>query len=383
MRRIRSEFQTLEAERFQKKLESHTEEYDDTRHLEACIDWFKTAQDATPDDGVSRGYSLVGTSKFSKGWQPSYPETTGYIVPTLLKAQTVLGDNTLSKRAKKMVDWEIDILTPEGGTPGGYYRPDSPPAIFDTGQVIRGFWAYYEFSLDTKYLDYAKKSADFMVKHEDSNGGVWTNFNAVCVNNDSTTYNIYAASPLAELGKGIGEQRYLDLADRVAAYTLNQMNEYGWIKGADFSLSNDALLHTMGYTIDGLYDIGVCLDNDTYKKAAIKALDAVLKHVQEDGFVSGRFDTQFNPSVTWACLTGSCQVAETAMKVFRDTEDTQYKVHATLIKDYIKPRQNMVDPRYGIGAVWGSWPLNGGYQSYQSINWAVKYFADLLIYLKA
>ena len=46
-------------------------------HLKAAIDWLKYAQDATKDVGVSAQYIL------GLGWQTSYPETTGYIIPTM------------------------------------------------------------------------------------------------------------------------------------------------------------------------------------------------------------------------------------------------------------------------------------------------------------
>jgi len=54
---------------------------DHKSHLSACIDWLCTAQDirmGKADNGsVSAGWS------FEDGWLPGYPETTGYIIPTL------------------------------------------------------------------------------------------------------------------------------------------------------------------------------------------------------------------------------------------------------------------------------------------------------------
>src|SRR5262245_34594310 len=46
------------------------------------LNWLARAQDnsATNDGGVARHYSLVS------GWGPSYPESTGYIIPTLIAA---------------------------------------------------------------------------------------------------------------------------------------------------------------------------------------------------------------------------------------------------------------------------------------------------------
>src|SRR5262245_43115219 len=48
------------------------------RSLKAVYRWLCVAHDVTPDGGVAGCYNLV------KGWGTSYPETTGYIIPTFL-----------------------------------------------------------------------------------------------------------------------------------------------------------------------------------------------------------------------------------------------------------------------------------------------------------
>src|SRR5439155_408815 len=56
-------------------------------HLLAALEWLERAQDATGAGGFARGYSLAWSPYFkSRGWQPAYPETTGYIIPTLYEA---------------------------------------------------------------------------------------------------------------------------------------------------------------------------------------------------------------------------------------------------------------------------------------------------------
>ena len=53
------------------------------QRLNAAMAWLCRAQDASHDFGVARAFSLVYQPFFGgRGWQPSYPETTGYIIPT-------------------------------------------------------------------------------------------------------------------------------------------------------------------------------------------------------------------------------------------------------------------------------------------------------------
>ena len=47
--------------------------------LQAAIDWLCLTHDVTDRRGSSKGYSLL------HGWLPAYPETTGYIIGTLLE----------------------------------------------------------------------------------------------------------------------------------------------------------------------------------------------------------------------------------------------------------------------------------------------------------
>src|SRR5262249_29946945 len=46
----------------------------------AAVDWLLRAQGVTGDAGVSYGYFPCSPENNS-GWRPSYPETTGYIIP--------------------------------------------------------------------------------------------------------------------------------------------------------------------------------------------------------------------------------------------------------------------------------------------------------------
>jgi hypothetical protein len=52
--------------------------FSDDDHLRAAARWLTAAQDSQQDGGIAGRYRLGG------GWTSSYPETTGYIIPTLL-----------------------------------------------------------------------------------------------------------------------------------------------------------------------------------------------------------------------------------------------------------------------------------------------------------
>src|SRR5512135_803802 len=86
----------------------------DEDHLALAIRWLCRSQDQTGSGGSSGGHHL------GSGWRPSYPETTGYIISTLVRYAHLFGDEDCLERARRMGDWEITIQLPEGGVQGGH-----------------------------------------------------------------------------------------------------------------------------------------------------------------------------------------------------------------------------------------------------------------------
>ena len=356
----------------------------DSEHLTRTLTWIARAQDATGDGGVSRGNSIIPSPKANaKGWQPSYPETTGYIIPTLIQAGEAQSDTSLFERAKRMGEWELAIQRPDGSVHGGNIAKPAGPAVFDTGQVLRGYLALYERTKEQKYLDAAVRAISWMTSVEHNMEGRWISGNPTSVDAHMTTYMVYAIAPIAEWGVRTNNDEWKALARRAGDATLRAQMKNGWFDECDFWDKERPLLHTIGYTIDGLWDIGEVLGEEKFVLGAKRALDAVLLQMDERGHISGRLDREWKGTVDWACLTGIAQIGVTAMKAYKKFGDEKYKQKAELAKDFLKTCQNNFDEKFGggVGALWGSWPISGGYQGYQSLNWAAKYFADLLLAL--
>src|SRR5262245_25736216 len=105
------------------------------RHLDAVYCWLCKAQDATPDGGVSGCYNLI------RGWAGSYAETTGYIIPTFLHYGAVKNLLEPRERAIRMADWECEVQLPTGAVRSGMLGTKCGHAVFNTGQVLVGWYA--------------------------------------------------------------------------------------------------------------------------------------------------------------------------------------------------------------------------------------------------
>ena len=113
---------------------------------------------------MARDYSLL------RGWNSSYPETTGYIVPTFLDCARRSGDETLRDRARRMLDWLAATQFPEGGIVGGMI--DSTPRVpvtFNTGQVLIGLAAGVR-ELGESYREPMNRAATWLRDTLDADG---------------------------------------------------------------------------------------------------------------------------------------------------------------------------------------------------------------------
>ena len=105
------------------------------RAIDEGIAWLGRAQDhsTSADGGVARHYSLV------TGWSTSYPETTGYIIPTMLSYARLRGDETARQRAQRMLDFLVANQLPDGGFQGSSIGAKHVvPVTFNTGQILLG-----------------------------------------------------------------------------------------------------------------------------------------------------------------------------------------------------------------------------------------------------
>src|SRR3990172_3706504 len=81
--------------------------------VHAAIRWLCLAQDVTGDGGVSASFSL------RHGWLPSYPETTGYIIPTMFDYYQYCKERDYYLRAIKMAEFILSIQNRDGSIYGG------------------------------------------------------------------------------------------------------------------------------------------------------------------------------------------------------------------------------------------------------------------------
>ena len=347
---------------------------DNRIHLDAAIAWLKHAQDVTGNNGVAQTY-LVRYQR----WAPSYPETTGYIIPTFYRYAALSGDDDARARARKMADWEIEIQHSSGGVLAGALGDSDQPTIFNTGQVIFGWVRAFEEEGDERYRQAAIRAADWLIEVMDDDG-CWRKFGSPMTGKQINTYNTRSAWSLARVFDITGDHRYLNAALKNADWAMSQRNELGWLAENCLQDSTQPFTHTIAYAMRGLLEIGIAAERENLIVAARTIGDAMLAALPPDGKLPGRFNKNWQPTVTWSCLTGDCQLGINWGRLFKTTGDHKYQEATSKVLGFVKKTQQLVGPNKDtVGGIKGSHPINGGYHPWQYPNWATKFYADALM----
>ncbi len=354
-------------------------------HIQAAIQWLCRAQDAnTEDDGVSRSYSLIYHQYFKKkGWVASYPETTGYIIPTMLDYAAISDSHEYFERALRMADWECDVQLDNGAVQGGTVDQKPTPAVFNTGQVIFGWLRAYKETLNEKYLDSAKRAGAFLLSIQADDGSWRKNLSDFAGGSkmDFFSYNTrtaWALLALSEVYDPGGNFRSAGI--RNIDFALQQQLGNGWFCSNCLTNPDQPLTHTIAYCIRGILESGIILENGAYINQARKAADALVTVQRDDGSLAGRYNKDWQGTVDWSCLTGNAQTSIIWGKLYQLTGEEKYLRCMKHINTYLKKVQLLGVSKPDLyGGVSGSYPLKGQYGQFEILNWAVKFFIDALL----
>ena len=362
------------------KTQNDQSAFADEKHLKETANWICRAQDSSSDSGVARAYKAAKYKGHGQhGWQASYPETTGYIIPTMLALANSLPDPSYASRAIKMADWEIDIQMKSGAVMGSIVTAAPSPAVFNTGQVIFGWLAAYNKTGAKKYLDSATQAGDYLLSVQGEDGS-WHKGDSNFALKSATTYNTRVAWALAELGLKTHENKYIASAKKNIELALSKQKENGWFADNCLNDPNYPLLHTIVYATRGILETGIALKEDKYIEAAQKSLDSILDCQRSDGGIPGRLNSGWQSAANWDCLTGDAQAAIAWLRLSSLTNKSHYKDAARNAIEFIKKSQNLKHPNPGIkGGVKGSFPFDGLYGQFEMLNWAAKFFCDALM----
>jgi len=327
-----------------------------------AADWILRAQKATADGGVSAWYDPA------TGYcRTSYPEVTGYIIPTMFDLFELTGDRRYRNAAMEMADWITSVQLPAGAVPAMDFKT---PYVFDTGQCIAGWLRAYKATVDDRYLRVAEKAGRWLSEMQRKDGS----FPLTPFTGSTHTYHSRVSWILLQLHNSTEKHLYRDVATRNLDWALRFQKPNGWCVP-----TSSETTHFIAYAIRGMLEASQRTGNKAYLRFAQGSADTLLRRQLPDGMLYGAYDRDWKPVVESSCLTGNLQMAVVWQRLYAITGDEKYRAGATRAIDFVLATQQTRVPDPGInGSVAGSHPLAGSYCPNRYLSWATKFLIDAL-----
>lgn len=340
-------------------------------HLEESSRWLLKSIRA--DGGSSAYFSPLS------GWSKSYPETSGYLVPTLATLAIVHKDEEYLAAATKIGKWLLSIQDEEGYWRGGAYpyKSGASASLFNSGQILIGLCSLHSLTNDDTWLQSAKKVSNWFVQNLDANG-IWTigHYRG----SYQPSYYTRIAWPLLTYAKISGDESAYRASIRVLDWALNQQLENAAFRNWGFDEGAMAFTHTIAYTIRGLLESALLLDDwENYGAPAATTLERMTLGIEiNSGKPAGRYDAKWQEDRTFNCLTGCSQLAICYLLVDEHERDLRLVNTASKLVDEVCRSQTGLNSLLSRGGIPGSNPFWGAYMAFRFPNWATKFHVDAL-----
>jgi hypothetical protein len=339
--------------------------------VDACLEWIGRAQDnsATRDGGVARDFGL------NTGWAASYPETTGYLIPTVLDLAARRNDDALRERGRRMLDFLVRIQLPDGAFQGGVIGATPVrAATFNTGQILLGLAAgVREFG--AAYQQAMHRAARWLVETQDADGA-WRRHGSAFTASGEKTYETHVAWGLFEAARLAPAEKYGEAGLANVRWALRAQKSNGWFENCDLNHPERPLTHTLGYVLRGVLEAYRHSRDASFVNAAEITARSLADAIRPDGSLPGRLDSDWRAAAEWSCLTGNVQIAYCWLWLHQLTGDREYLKTGKAANRYVRRTIRLDGPDGIRGGVKGSFPVGGGYLTDEYPNWAAKFFLD-------
>lgn len=303
-----------------------------------------TTQFARAINWIHGHQSLEGGIQVSSANSNMYPEVTGYFIPSLINWGEI-------ELAKQFGDALIEVQQDDGSF---LDSGSTTKCVFDTGQIVRGLFALYEYTNETKYFQALNKAIEWINSTIGNDGRV--NAPDVDVWGGVIPIGIllYALEPALRISKILGLND-LKLESAIALLLSDENLE-----------KFTSVSHFHAYIIEALVDLGEV-------ERAEKSLLPLLEAQNFRNWIPGK------PDRKWVCSTAMFQYAVVCFKIGLYKEGEKLFLAAARLQN----RSGGWFGSYGwtakiLAPLGRLHPHFGMYFPRTEIPWVVKYFLDSL-----
>ena len=339
--------------------------------LAAAIAWLCRSHDVTGRRGSSKAFTLL------HGWLPAYPETTGYVLGTLLEYARRSGDRPdLVERAMQMGQWEQEIQEADGGIMEGHAETRPRRSIvFNTGMVLHG-WTDLVEEGHSQFEGPAERACRFLVTNLTDDGTWRPEFEYAGMPH---TYNTRVAWAMIRWAKRTGSEAFQDAARSQLDWTCSRQRENGWFDYCSFRPGMPTSTHAIAYTLRGLLESYSLTGEERWLQTVRRTADQLISKLDEVPLLAANFDENWRPAAKYSCLTGTAQLGGVWLRLYQETGEQLWLNAGLKAVEQSAARQETIGWPPVQGALAGSFPIFGRYAPLQYPNWATKFLADALM----
>jgi hypothetical protein len=333
--------------------------------------WLDRSLRQNKDNGSSAYFHLI------KGWSGPYPETTGYLIPTLYNLSNLEGYEKYGLLAQQQCDWLLSIQNTDGSFPQGLAL-GTRPEIFDGGQILFGILATYKVTKDAKYYSASIALIDWMVRQQDENGAFTA---STYVNSYSPSYHVRFVWALA-LGLEIYKDQSLlkNVIQKALEYYSGLIQENGAFRNWGFHPHDAGLTHTIAYTIRGFIECGIILKQHDLISLILPTIKKLEEDLSHNKYLAGEYDTEWKGNYSFRCLTGEAQMSIIYRRLYDIYGEVKYEKISNKLLEQVYAKQVNAPVFSNIhGGFFASSPFYGKYMRLMMNNWTCKFYLDALM----
>jgi len=330
---------------------------------EAAADWIVRGFEACGGQGVPAYYSRLHHPL--RGWAPPCAESTGRLIPPLLRYSRLAHKPELAALAATQTRWLLSIQSLDSSfasDPGRH----AEPSVFATGQIVLALVAAFDQTSDADFLQAAAGSARWLCDELSEEAGSWQEPPTSSFQPARHTQVCHA---MLEVWQRTGEQRIADRAVRALNAIAGRRLPEGTVENWGLRFENPAFTDTIADTLLGLRQCGRILGEKgrRYQEIAEGMSELIRRQAPESGRLAGAFDPHMHADDSFTCLPGNCRFAQIWVERVQTTEDVECFRTALRTLRFVLDRQRTRSPGGRLrGALPGSNPLWGSY-------WPLKY----------
>jgi malonyl-CoA O-methyltransferase len=281
----------------------------------------------------------------------SYPEVTGYYIPTLLTWND-------KERAIAYSQWLCEVQHESGSWRDPAGKID---CIFDTGQIFRGLLEVYELNHDDNIKQALQKACQWLLTQIDDDGVIDAPDVAAWDGTVPDYILLYALEPILRVATLLKDEALILKSKKAIDNFLSKTD-----------LTNfSCLSHFHAYIMEALCDLG-------YRERALEGMSIIEKLQRKDGSVPAYIDKK------WVCSTAMFQYAIVWYKLDKTEQADKVFTYALNLQNSSGGWYGSYGEPYKTLSKLGRFiPSFGMYFPKAEISWAVKYFLDATeLYMK-